>query len=161
MASDNYPSTWYTLPFPYCCVSLSLGPGVCGHDVSSDDHPTADAADPVSSSTPGPAAAAASNYVATGKAACLGGKHFKERYCRADLCVCIFCRRVGFSLFADSEVALYFFHIWDTDAEPQLLAYVVKPGVWVFTFQIQWVLLHEFILSFVLNLQIILNLESP
>lgn len=46
---------------------LSLGACVHGHDESTDDHSSADATDPVSPSTPGPAAATAGSNATAGK----------------------------------------------------------------------------------------------
>lgn len=48
---------------------LSAGPRVRGHDVPADDHPAADAADPLPAPAPGPPAAAAGDNAAAGKAA--------------------------------------------------------------------------------------------
>lgn len=46
---------------------LSSGTGVHGNDESTDDHSSADAADPVSSPAPGPAAATAGTDAPAGK----------------------------------------------------------------------------------------------
>lgn len=51
----------------FVCVCLSPGACVYGHDESTDDHSSADAADPVPPSAPGSAAATTGSYATAGK----------------------------------------------------------------------------------------------
>lgn len=91
-----------------CSPVLSLGPGVYGYDESTDDHSTADAADPVPSSASGLAAATAGSHATAGKTRILTHTQHTHTHALSGPSPSLTCSDVSVLVAADTQwVRLY------------------------------------------------------